>query len=426
MRFIPVLLLVASVLGCSKAKTDGEGPSVANLIADLKSDNPSTRLKAVEELQRKGTEATDAVPALYEALGDRDVAVREMAEVALAQADIAGQLARTNQVTESLHQLGKAMHEYMDANHGFPLAAIPLQQQQGQPPRAGLSWRVQLLPHLGEQNLYKQFKVDEPWDSEHNKKLVEKMPRVFAPPDVPGVTHKPGETYYQVFTSPEGQYAAAFLDPRYYRPGATSRIHVGGFPDGLSNTILIVEGSKPVPWTKPEDVFYRMEEPVPKLGRAVPGRFSVCMADGAVQTFSSRGSIRELRKLIGRHDGEVMDPDLLSPRRAPRPGGERASVRGLVTFRGKPLTMGWVIFHSKDGREFAGVITPEGRYSISDVPVGPAQVTVATRPMQIMTREEHEMYQKAPPLPPQYSTVTMTNLRVEVAKGETTFDFDLK
>jgi hypothetical protein len=205
-----------------------------------------------------------------------------------------------------------------------------------------------------------------------------------------------------------------------------SRMHVGGFPDGLSNTILIVEAGKPVPWTKPEDVFYRIEEPVPKLGHAAPGRFSVCMGDGSAHTFSTRGSTRELRKLIGRHDGEVMDPDLLSPRRAPRPGGERATAQGVVTYKGQPLPLGWIIFHSKDGREFAGAISPDGRYTVAELPLGPAQVTVATRPTQIMSREEFEMYKKAPPLPPQYSTINTTPLRVEVGKGETTVNFDLK
>src|SRR5262249_18051136 len=48
----------------------------------------------------------------------------------------------------------------------------------------GLSWRVQVLPHLGPEGtaLYKEFKLTEPWDSEHNKELIEKMPAVFASP----------------------------------------------------------------------------------------------------------------------------------------------------------------------------------------------------------------------------------------------------
>lgn len=425
MRFLPVLLLAASVLGCGKSKTDEVKSDVALHIIDLKSDNPSVRLAAVERLGRLGTDAKDAIPALHEALADKDVTVRETAETALAQVDMVGQLARTRQVSDSLRKLGTAMHNYEANMKGFPLAAIPLRQE-GQPPRAGLSWRVELLPYLGEEKLYDRFRRDEPWHSEHNSKLIDQMPMVYAPPDVPGATHKPGETYYQVFTSPQGQFASAFLDPRYYQPGGMSPLSVASFLDGLSNTILIVEAGRPVPWTKPEDVFYRVEEPLPKLGHAVPGRFSVCMGDGSVHTYSSRGSMRELRKLIGRADGEVMDPELLSPKRIPRPGGDRGNVNGVVTFRGQPLTTGWIIFHSSDGREFAGAVSADGRYKVADVPVGSARVTVATRPIQVMNREDEEKYKNAPPIPAEYCTVLTTRLQVEVVKGENSIDFDLK
>src|SRR5437879_3096759 len=39
-----------------------------------------------------------------------------------------------------------------------------------------LSWRVSLLPYIEEQELYKQFKLDEPWDSPHNIRLLPHMP----------------------------------------------------------------------------------------------------------------------------------------------------------------------------------------------------------------------------------------------------------
>src|SRR5581483_2163049 len=48
--------------------------------------------------------------------------------------------------------------------------------------RPTLSWRVALLPYLGEEALYKEFKLDEPWDSLHNKKLLKKMPKALQAP----------------------------------------------------------------------------------------------------------------------------------------------------------------------------------------------------------------------------------------------------
>ena len=71
--------------------------------------------------------------------------------------------------------------------------------------KPGLSWRVHILPYIEQDALYKQFKLDEPWDSEHNKKLIEKMPKVYVSPLA---VAPPGETYYQVFTGKD-----AIFDP---------------------------------------------------------------------------------------------------------------------------------------------------------------------------------------------------------------------
>src|SRR5262249_5772501 len=70
-----------------------------------------------------------------------------------------------------------------------------------------LSWRVAILPFIEEAKLSQQFKMDEPWDSENNKKLIGRMPRVYAPVRVKA---KEGETFYQVFTGPK----ALFFDPK--------------------------------------------------------------------------------------------------------------------------------------------------------------------------------------------------------------------
>ena len=77
----------------------------------------------------------------------------------------------------NLKQIGLALHNFHDANQKFP---------QGQ--RTGIgsaNWRVLIFPYLEQDNLYRQFKLDEPWDSEHNKKLIPLMPKVYADPRVP-------------------------------------------------------------------------------------------------------------------------------------------------------------------------------------------------------------------------------------------------
>ncbi len=70
----------------------------------------------------------------------------------------------------NLKQIGLAMHNYHDTHRSFPTVANF--DKAGKPL---LSWRVQLLLFLDQAELYKEFHLDEPWDSEHNKKLIAKM-----------------------------------------------------------------------------------------------------------------------------------------------------------------------------------------------------------------------------------------------------------
>ena len=41
-----------------------------------------------------------------------------------------------------------------------------------------LSCASQILPYLEQQALYNEFHLDEPWDSDHNKPLIARMPVV--------------------------------------------------------------------------------------------------------------------------------------------------------------------------------------------------------------------------------------------------------
>ena len=103
----------------------------------------------------------------------------------------AREAARRIQCVNNLKQLGLAMHNYHDANGFFPQDSVDAKT--GKPL---LSWRVHLLPYMEEALLYQSFKLDEPWDSEHNIKLLDKLPKVFAPTRVKA---KAGETFYRGF-----------------------------------------------------------------------------------------------------------------------------------------------------------------------------------------------------------------------------------
>jgi RNA polymerase sigma factor (sigma-70 family) len=159
-----------------------------------------------------------------------------------------------------------------------------------------LSWRVEILPFLGEQELYKLFKRDEPWDSEHNKKLLARMPAVYAPPGA-----KDGDrTYYQAIVGAEAAW-----EPRQAMRFPAS------IPDGTSNTLLVVEAATPVPWTKPEDLAYVPDQALPKFGGLFGGDFHALFADGAVHFISAKADETNLRAAITRAGGEVIDLDKL-------------------------------------------------------------------------------------------------------------------
>ena len=133
-----------------------------------------------------------------------------------------------------------------------------------------LSWRVAILPYIEQVDLYKQFKLNEPWDSPNNKKLIEKMPKIYASPK-PG---KPGYTHVQMVIGPNAMSPVGTKFP-------------ASFPDGTSNTIAVIEAAEPVIWTKPDDVMLPGKE-LPKdlkkkFGGLFPGGFNVAMWDGSVR-----------------------------------------------------------------------------------------------------------------------------------------------
>src|SRR5258708_15558867 len=137
--------------------------------------------------------------------------------------------------------------------------------------KPGLSWGVQLLPYLGEQKVYKEFHLDEPWDSEHNKQLIARMPAVYA--GLSPALNAAGKT---VFLAPTGKNTCW--------PGGRKGLQLLQITDGMSNTILLLVADKAhaVEWTKPDDLTIDPAKPHEGLGRHA-GRFLFATADGAVR-----------------------------------------------------------------------------------------------------------------------------------------------
>jgi hypothetical protein len=199
------------------------------------------------------------------------------------------------------------MYNYADVNNGaFPPAVL-----YGPDGKTPYSWRVALLPFLEQAPLYNQYKFDEPWDSENNKKVLAKMPGTYRDPnDPPDSTFS---SYYglvgpsTIFSGKEGAKPSQILD-------------------GTSNTIMFVEAKRNIPWTKPEDIAYADDlpaanaarppaspsryagdKPLPRLGGRYADVFLAALCDGSVRAISQKIEPYVLRALITRDGGEVID-----------------------------------------------------------------------------------------------------------------------
>jgi len=159
------------------------------------------------------------------------------------------------QLSGNFGQLAAAMRNYQEDNGTLPPAAVF--DADGRPL---LSWRVLLLPYMEGGHLYRQFKLDEPWDSPHNIKLLDRMPAIYRPPEGSSAA-MPHTTFFRVFVGP----GAAFEG----RHGLNTKTD---FPDGPGNTLLIVTAAEAVPWTMPAELPYGPDLPLPRLGGIFPGK----------------------------------------------------------------------------------------------------------------------------------------------------------
>jgi hypothetical protein len=197
-----------------------------------------------------------------------------------------------------LKQLVLAMHSYADTHEGrLPPAA--LYREDGRPL---LSWRVLLLPYLEQNELYRQFHLDKAWDSPENLPLLSKMPPDFAHPPELNIKAERFSTFFQVFvgkgTAFEGKKGLRIRDD---------------FPDGFANTIIVVEAENSVSWTKPEDLIYEKDRPLPSLGGIFRARFQgwFAVTGNATPRVIRPGVMSEetIRNAITRNDGKRLGPD---------------------------------------------------------------------------------------------------------------------
>jgi len=182
----------------------------------------------------------------------------------------AREAARRAQSQNNLHRIALAMLNYLSVKGSFPARANF--DAQGKPL---LSWRVHILPYIEQEALYKQFHLDEPWDSEHNHRLIAMMPSFYRNPS--SRSARPGMASYLAVCGK----GLMFDGTAGRKPAEVT--------DGLSNTIVVVEADddRAVEWTKPEDWEFDATRPLAGLGHAHPAGFGAAFGDGSVRFLSS-------------------------------------------------------------------------------------------------------------------------------------------
>jgi hypothetical protein len=210
--------------------------------------------------------------------------------------------ARRSSCQNNLRQLGIALHIYHDTYGSFPPAYIA--DANGRPMH---SWRVLLLPFLEQENLYKQYRFDEPWDGPNNGLLAKMYPEMhpYRCPSDPDTDPPSGMTSYLAVVGPETVW-----------PGAKA-ISLAKIKDGASNTLLVVESHNTgIHWMEPRDLHTTQ---MPMQVNPTQGQ-GICSCHGAYQD-QGRGTMAQ----FVRCDGSVSALDNDTP---------PATLRALLTIAG--------------------------------------------------------------------------------------------
>jgi hypothetical protein len=157
------------------------------------------------------------------------------------------------------------------------------------------SFRVGLLPYMEQNGLYKQIDLTQPWDSVKNAPLTGTPIKEFLDPANP--TSVGTATPYRLFVGP-----GAMFDGTAKMPTLMS------ITDGTSNTIMAVSATQTVPWAKPQELPYGPGVALPPLGSTpTADGFTALMADGSVRYIRKTIPTADLRSLIEKADGRVVN-----------------------------------------------------------------------------------------------------------------------
>jgi hypothetical protein len=214
---------------------------------------------------------------------------------------------------DNLVRIGLALHNYLlSKGDRFPPAVV-----YGPDGKPWHSWRVLILPYLGQEKLYRSYDFNQPWDSPKNRSLLDKMPDVYREPAYSQA--KGSFTHYAALAGTD----TCFPSKRPIGPHDTGGRGVFEITDGTSNTMMVapVEPERKIPWTKPEDIAVGPD--FPGLGKpggiatpytlgGKPGAVGVApilYADCSVRVIAATIDLTTLNALLTANHGEVYSID---------------------------------------------------------------------------------------------------------------------
>jgi type II secretory pathway pseudopilin PulG len=236
-----------------------------------------------------GEGAASANPLVYVAV------IGVLVALLLPAVQAASEAARRNQSLNNMKQINLGLLNYESARGTYPAHA-----NYGADGKPLLSWRVHILPYLEQQALYQQFHLDEPWDSDHNKKLIAKMPELFLDPSS-GLVVADGKTSY---LGVKGErYFFDGSGPNGSGRGRTMKM----MTDGTSNSIALVQvdNDAAVIWTKPADWEPDAADLMKPFDGPHPSGFIAGFCDGSVSFISNAVDLSVFKALLT-IDGEEM------------------------------------------------------------------------------------------------------------------------
>lgn len=252
---------------------------------------------ARQDLQRYLQLIVDAVPPEVEGMRvvmqlPTDAAkLAKLTELTSEAKEAALESTRRRQRMQKFKEISLAILNYESAKKHLPPPAIC--DANGKPL---LSWRVAILPYLDQTELYKKFRLDEPWDSPHNLPWSKVMVEAYSDPAFPELARESKTTY----VLPAG--AGTALDSK---TGATFR----DIRDGTSMTIMLVEvpPEGAVVWTKPEDWEVDMDDPFHGLRRTDRDYFAAAWCDGRASIIRTDVKPEVLKAILTRAGSETVD-----------------------------------------------------------------------------------------------------------------------